>query len=158
MEQGIQHLLFWKTVNTVILIAILYWLLKKPVAKFISDGINAVVSRFERAKQEKEEVLRLLKEAEKKSEEAKLEAERILKYSEELAVKEKEQIIAEAKQTAERIIRMADEEIEKEVYKAKEELKRFAARRAVEIAEAKLRAATNPEINKRLIESTLQKL
>jgi F-type H+-transporting ATPase subunit b len=158
MEQGVQHLLFWKTVNTVILIAILYWLLKKPVSKFISDGINAVVSRFEKAKQDKEEVLRLLKEAERRSEEAKAEAERILKYSEELAAKEKDQIIAEAKQTAERIIRMADEEIEKEVYRAKEELKRFAARRAVEIAEEKLKGTTNPEINKRLIESTLQKL
>ncbi|TCK03857.1 ATP synthase F0 subunit B [Phorcysia thermohydrogeniphila] len=156
--EHIQHELFWKTVNTVILIAILYWLLKKPVSKFISDGINAVVSRFERAKQEKEEVLRLLKEAERKSEEAKAEAERILQYSKELAAKEREQIIAEAKQTAERIIRMADEEIEKEVYKAKEELKKFAARKAVEIAEAKLKAAANPEINKRLIESTLQKL
>jgi F-type H+-transporting ATPase subunit b len=157
MEHG-THFLFWKTVNTVILIAILYWLLKKPISKFISDGINAIVSRFEKAKQDKEEVLKLLKEAEKKSEEAKAEAERILQYSKELAAKEREQIIAEAKRTAERIIKMADEEIEKEVFKAKEELKKFAARRAVEIAEAKLRSVANPEINKKLIESTLQKL
>jgi F-type H+-transporting ATPase subunit b len=111
MEHG-THFLFWKTVNTVILIAILYWLLKKPISKFISDGINAIVSRFEKAKQDKEEVLKLLKEAEKKSEEAKAEAERILQYSKELAAKEREQIIAEAKRTAERIIKMADGEIE----------------------------------------------
>ena len=59
MEHG-SHLLFWKTVNTVILIAILYYLLKKPVSKFISDGINAIASKYERAKQEKEEALVLL--------------------------------------------------------------------------------------------------
>jgi F-type H+-transporting ATPase subunit b len=157
MEHG-SHLLFWKTVNTIILIAILYYLLKKPISKFISDGINAIVSKFEGAKQEKEEVLNLLKEAEKKSQEARGEAERIVRYSHELAEKEKQQIIAEAKATAERVIRMADEEIEKEVYKAKEELKKFAARKAVELAEKKLKAAITPETNKKLIESSLQKL
>jgi F-type H+-transporting ATPase subunit b len=107
MEHG-THFLFWKTVNTVILIAILYWFLKKPISKFISDGINAVVSRFEKAKQDKEEVLRLLKEAEKKSEEAKAEAERILQYSKELAAKEREQIIAEAKKKLKLNIKIID--------------------------------------------------
>ncbi len=157
MEHG-SHILFWKFVNTIILFAILYWLLRKPISRFISDGINAVVTKFEKAKQEKEEALRLLKEAEEKSKEAKEEAERILQYSKELAEKEKEQIIAEAKQTAERIVKMADEEIEKEVYKAKEELKRFAARKAVELAEEKLKGSITPEANKRFIESSLQKL
>ena len=157
MEHG-SHLLFWKTVNTVILIAILYYLLKKPISEFISDGINAIAGKFERAKQEKEEALSLLKEAEKKSQEARAEAERIVKYSQELAEKEKHQIIAEAKATAERVIKMADEEIEKEVYKAKEELKKFAAMKAVELAEKKLKTAINPETNKNFIESSLQKL
>ncbi|SMP10728.1 F-type H+-transporting ATPase subunit b [Desulfurobacterium pacificum] len=157
MEHG-GNLLFWKLVNTVILIAILYWLLRKPVSRFISDGINAVVSKFEKAKQEKEEALKLLKQAERKSEEAKAEAEKILAYSKELAQKEKEQIIAEAKSTAERIIAMADEEIEKEVFKAKEELKKFAAQKAVELAEEKLKGSITPEANKKLIETSLQKL
>lgn len=157
MEHG-GHLLFWKTVNIIILFAILYWLLKKPVSKFLSDGIESVVSKFERAKKEKEEALKLLKEAEKKSEEVKAEAERILSYSKEVAEREKEQIIAEAKETASRIVKMADEEIEKEVYKAKEELKKFAAQKAVEIAEAKLKGSITPEVNKKLIESSLEKL
>ncbi len=157
MEHG-GHLLFWKTVNIIILFAILYWLLKKPVSRFLSDGIESVVSKFEKAKKEKEEALKLLKEAERKSEEVKAEAERILSYSKEVAEREKEQIIAEAKETASRIVKMADEEIEKEVYKAKEELKKFAAQKAVEIAEAKLKGSITPEVNKKLIESSLEKL
>jgi len=157
MEQA-QNLLLWKTVNTVILIAILYYILRKPISKFISDGINSIASKFERVKQEKEEALKLLKEAEKKSQEAKVEAEKIIKYSQELAEKEKQQIIAEAKATAERIIKMADEEIEREVFKAKEELKKFAAMKAIELAEQKLKGTIDPEINKKLIESSLQKL
>ena len=157
MEHG-GHLLFWKTVNVIILFAVLYWLLKKPVSKFLSDGIESVVSKFEKAKKEKEEALKLLKEAEKKSEEVKAEAERIVAYSKEVAEREKEQIIAEAKETASRIIRMADEEIEKEVYKAKEELKKFAAQKAVEMAEAKLKGSITPEVNRKLIESSLEKL
>ena len=157
MEHG-GHLLFWKTVNLIILFAILYWLLKKPISRFLSDGIESVVSKFEKAKKEKEEALKLLKEAEKKSEEVKAEAEKILAYSKEVAEREKEQIIAEARETAARIVRMADEEIEKELYKAKEELKKFAAQKAVELAEAKLKGSITPEVNKKLIESSLEKI
>jgi len=157
MEHG-GHLLFWKTVNTIILFAILYWLLRKPISNFISNGIESIVSKFEKARKEKEEALNLLKEAEKKLEEAKEEARKIVSYAEEVAAKEKEQIIEEARQTAERIIKMADEEIEKEVYKAKEELKRFAAQKAIEIAEAKIRSSITPELNKKLIEISLEKL
>ncbi len=157
MEHG-GHLLFWKTVNLIILFAILYWLLKKPISRFLSDGIESVVSKFEKAKKEKEEALKLLKEAEKKSEEVKTEAEKILAYSKEVAEREKEQIITEAKETAARIVRMADEEIEKELYKAKEELKKFAAQKAVELAEAKLKGSITPEVNKKLIESSLEKI
>lgn len=157
MEHG-GHLLFWKTVNIIILLALLYWLLKKPVSRFLSDGIESVVSKFEKAKKEKEEALKILKEAERKSEEVKGEAEKILSYSREVAEREKEQIIAEARETAERIVKMADEEIEKELYKAKEELKKFAAQKAVEIAEAKLKGSITPEVNKKLIESSLEKI
>ena len=157
MEHG-GHLLFWKTVNIIILLALLYWLLKKPVSRFLSDGIESVVSKFEKARKEKEEALKILKEAERKSEEVKGEAEKILFYSREVAEREKEQIIAEARETAERIVKMADEEIEKELYKAKEELKKFAAQKAVEIAEAKLKGSITPEVNKKLIESSLEKI
>jgi len=157
MEHG-GHLIFWKAVNTIILFAILYWLLRKPISNFISNGIESIVSKFEKAKKDKEEAIQLLKEAEKKLEEAKGEAEKIVTYAKEVAQREKEQIIEEAKQTAERIVKMADEEIEKEAYKAKEELKKFAAEKAVEIAEAKIRASITPELNKKLIEISLEKL
>ncbi|WP_457680307.1 F0F1 ATP synthase subunit B [Thermovibrio sp.] len=157
MEHG-GHLLFWKTVNTIILFAILYWLLKKPISRFISDGIESIVSKFEKAKKEKEETLNLLKEAEKKLEEAKEEARKIVSYAEEVAKREKEEIINEAKQTAERIVKLADEEIEKEAYKAKEELKKFAAQKAIEIAQARIKSSITPEVNKKLIESSLEKL
>ncbi|MEO2065365.1 MAG: F0F1 ATP synthase subunit B [Desulfurobacteriaceae bacterium] len=157
MEHG-GHLLFWKTVNTIILFAILYWLLRKPVSNFISNGIESIVNKFEKAKKEKEEALNLLKEAEKKLEEAKEEAQRIVSYAEEVAQREKEQIISDAKQTAERVIKMADEEIEKEAYKAKEELKKFAVQKAIEIAEGRIKSSITPELNKKLIESSLEKL
>ncbi len=157
MEHG-GHLLFWKTVNTIILFALLYWLLRKPVSNFISNGIESIVNKFEKAKEEKEEALNLLKEAEKRAQEAKEEAKKIVSYAEEVAKREKEQIISEAKQTAERILKMADEEIEKETYKAKEELKKFAAEKAVELAQSKIKASITPELNKKLIESSLEKL
>lgn len=156
--EHISHFLFWKTVNTVILIAILYYLLKKPVSKFFSNGIGAVISKFERAKQEKEETLKLLREAEKKSQEAKIEAENIIREAQELAKSQSKAMLSEAQAVAERVVKMADEEIEQETYKAKEELRRFAAMKALELAEKKLKTAVDHEANKKLIESSLQKL
>jgi len=153
-----KHLLFWKTVNVIILFAVLYWLLKKPVSEFLSSGIESVTGRFEKAKKEKEEALKLLKEAEEKSKKVKEEAEKIVSYSKEVAEREREQIIQEANETARRILKMADEEIEKELFKAKEKLKEFAAEKAVEVAESKLKGSITPEVNKKLVENSLEKL
>lgn len=157
MEHG-GHLLFWKTVNLIILFALLYWVLRKPISDFLSSGIESIVSKFEKAKGEKEEALKLLKEAERKSEEVRAEAEKIVAYSKEVAQREKEQIVAEAKEVASRVLKLADEEIEKELFKAKEELKKVAAQKAVELAELKLKKSITPEVNKKLIESSLEKL
>jgi len=153
-----KHYLFWKTVNIIIFFAIIYWLLKKPVMEFLSGGVETVKSKFEKAKREKEEALELLKQAEEKSKKVKEEAEKILSYSKEVAKREKEQIIQEANETAKRLIAMANEEIEKELFKAKKELKKFAAQKAIEIAESKLEKNVTPELNKKLIETTLEKL
>ncbi len=156
MEHG--HFLFWKTVNTIILIAILYYFLKKPISKFFSEGMSAIVNRFESAKKEKEEALELLKEAERKSEEARKEAQKILLMAEELAEREKSQIIEEAKATADRIIKTSNEEIEREVQKAKAELKSYAALKAVELAQEKIKQKMDPELNKKLVESNLSQI
>ena len=53
---------------------------------------------------------------------------------------------------------MDDDEIEKEAYKANEELKKFAAQKAVELAEEKIRGSITPELNREIIEASLEKL
>jgi F-type H+-transporting ATPase subunit b len=156
MEHG--HFLFWKTVNTIILIAILYYFLKKPIAKFFSEGMNAIVNRFESAKKDKEEALSLLKEAERKSEEAKKEAQKILLMAEELAEREKSQIIEEAKATADRIIKTSNEEIEREIQRAKSELQNYAALKAIELAQEKIKEKMSPKVNSKIIESNLSQI
>ncbi len=153
-----EHFLFWKTVNTIILIAILYYFLKKPIAKFFSEGMNAIISRFESAKKEKEEALQLLKEAERKSEEAKREAQKILLMAEELSEREKNQIIEEAKATADRIVKTSNEEIEREVQRAKSELKKYAALKAIELAQERIKEKIGPEVNRKIIESNLSQI
>jgi F-type H+-transporting ATPase subunit b len=158
MEHGATGIFFWKFVNVIILFALLYWLLKKPVSKFIHEGMNKITKQFEDAKKEKEEALKILKEADRKLQEAKEEASRIVSYSKELAQKEKEEIIKDAEETAKRIIKMADEEIGREVLKAKEELKAFAVEKAIELAEENLRSSVNPETDKKLIKASLQRI
>ncbi|WP_456397184.1 F0F1 ATP synthase subunit B [Desulfurobacterium sp.] len=151
-------MLMWKTINTIILIALLYKFLKKPIGNMISQGISGVVEKFESAQKEKEEALKLLKEAERKAKEARAEAEEIIKHAEEVAEKQKAQMIAEAREMAERILSAADEEIERELLKAKKELQSYAAAQAVELAKEKIKGQVDEEFNKRIIKTSLSQI
>ncbi len=156
--EGLSHPLFWKTVNTIILFAILYYILRKPISKFYNEGINGVIAKFEDAKLQKEEALKLLKEAEEKSKKAKEEAERIIKVSEELSERQKQDVIEKARKEKLNILKATDEQIEREVDKAKAELRDFAAKKSIEIARKKLKSKVNENVNRKLVENSLQSI
>ncbi len=150
---------FWRTVNTILTVAFLYWVaMKFDLPGKIKSGIEGVVKRIEDAKSEKERALELLKEAEKKSKEAKKEAEEVLKRAEEIAEKQKEQMKKETADMVKRILDSAGEEIEKEVAAAKRELQVFAATKAVELARERLKGKVSPDFNEKLIRENLSKI
>jgi len=78
--------------------------------------------------------------------------------AEELAEREKSQIIEEAKATADRIIKTSNEEIEREIQRAKSELQNYAALKAIELAQEKIKEKMSPKVNSKIIESNLSQI
>ncbi|NPA53566.1 MAG: ATP synthase F0 subunit B [Aquificae bacterium] len=150
--------LFWKTVNTLILLAGLAFVIKKWGVQFFKNRRESVKNMVEEAQKAHEESLRALKEAQAKLEEAENKFQESLKIAEETAKKEREAALKEAQEIAERIKLQAKEAVEIEIKRGEAELKKYATKKALEISEKLLKEKVNPEVERKMIEQTLKAL
>ncbi len=150
--------LFWKGVNTVLMLIILYFLAWKFVKKFFIQRRESIKNMVEEAKKAREDSLKALEEAKQKLEDANYKLEESLKIAEETAKMEREQAIKEAEEIADRIRKQAKETVMVEIKRGEQELKKYAVQKALEISEELLKEGMNPEVNKLLLKKTLKKL
>ncbi|WP_457640640.1 ATP synthase F0 subunit B [Persephonella sp.] len=151
-------MLIWKTINTLILLGALIYIIKRWGVPFFENRRNSIVSMVEEAKRAKEESEKALKDAEAKLEDAKMKFNETLKIAEETAKKEREAALNEAREIAERIKAQAKETIEIEIKRGENELRRYAVRKALEISEKIIKEKVNPEVEKEIIKKTLKAL
>ncbi len=167
-EQGAAHgegglespsVLIWKGINILIVVGALVYFFKEPFLKWVEDFKNQIIKNVNEAEEEFRKAKEELENAKKALEEAKIKYEESLKTAQETAEIEKQQIISRAKEVAERIKEKAEKTIEVETNKAKEELRKYAARKAIIISERMLREVfANPEAQKRFAERMLSDL
>ncbi len=157
-SEGESSALFWKTVNTIILFAIVYIVAKKYVVKYFSERKKSIEEMIKEAEKAKEESERFLKEAQAKLEEAKLKHKETLEIAAETAQREREQALNEAKEMAERIKESAKETVQIEIEKGKAVLRKYAVEKAIEVSEKLIKDKINPEVNKQLVKKTLKTL
>ncbi len=150
--------LFWKGVNTLLMLAILYFVAWKFVKKFFVDRRENIKNMVEEAKKARDDSRKALEEANQKLEEAKYKLEESLKIAEETAKLEREQALKEAQEIAERIKKQAKETVMIEIKRGEQELKKYAVQKALEISEQLLKENMNPEVNKVILKETLKKL
>ena len=149
----------WKGINIAIVIGALVYYFKDSFKQFIEDYKNQIVKAITEAEEKHREAKEELKRAKKALEEAKFKYEEGLKTAKESAEKEKELIIKQAEEMAERIKQNAEKVIEIEVNKAKEELRKYAAEKAIELSEKMLKEAfQDKELQKRFAERMLSDL
>ncbi len=125
-------------VNLSILIGVLVYLLKKPIAEAFVRKQKEVADAIENAKRKEEEAERKVKEVEERLASLKSEIEQILNKTDEAANMEKEKIIKKAHEEAEKIKKMAELSIENRMKTAKREIKEYIATLAVKTAEEKI--------------------
>jgi F-type H+-transporting ATPase subunit b len=133
------EVLFWKGLNIAIVVGALVYFFKEPFLKWIEEYKNQIIASIKEAEENHAKAKEELMKAKKALEEAKVKYEESIKVAEETAEREKQAIISQAEEIAKRIEEKAEKVIEIEINKAKEELRRYAAQKAIELSEKMLK-------------------
>ncbi|NPA13078.1 MAG: ATP synthase F0 subunit B [Aquificae bacterium] len=155
---GGEGLMVWKVLNTLILVGLLAWIIKKWGIQFFENRRQAIASMVEEAQRTNEESRKALEDAKAKLEDAKMKFTESLKIAEETAKKEREAAIKEANEMAERIKEQAKEAVLIEIKKGENELRKYAVQKAIEISEKIVKEKMNPELEKEIILKTLKSI
>lgn len=137
-ESGQLADLLYRTINFVLLIAILYFAMRKANAgEFFRGRREAIRKKLEELRKGKEEAEQRYRELERKLKEFEAKKAEIIEQFKEEGLAEKEKIIAEAKERAEQMIAQAELTVQREIQGAKKQLQTelfdIAARKAQEI-------------------------
>jgi len=160
-EGGLESpaVLFWKGLNILIVVGALVYFFKDPFLKWVEEYKNSILKSVKEAEENHRRAKEELENAKRALEEAKAKYEESLKIAEETAQREKEAILAQANEIAQRIREKAEKVIEVETNKAKEELRKFAAQKAIQLSERMLKEVfSDPEAQKRFAEKMLSDL
>lgn len=150
--------LFWRIVNTIALIALLVYFLKKPLINFFSDRSAQIKKDLEEAKLERERAEEKVREYEQKIAGMEQELERMRVELRKSAEAEKEKVMTNAERMAESMIEAARVAADQEVRKAKSTLKNESVELAVGLAEALIRDKIDADDHKRIVQDYLAKV
>lgn len=152
------ELLFWRVVNTVVLVGFLVYVMKKPIMTFFSERREQIAKDLDDAKDKREKAEALIREYEQKIAGMEKELERMRGELAATAEAESTKLVANAERMATTMVEAAKVTAEQEVRKAKIALKNEAVTLAVGIAEALIREKINDADRKRIVEDYLGKV
>ena len=150
--------LWMRIINFVLLAGALYFLLKKPFAKFLTDKTQQVNLSLEDAEQAKKEAEAKYVEMEKKLEQAHKEIDELKQMLIDQGRAEKNKIIANAEKEADKIRRQAELTTEQELKKAKIQLRQEAVEMAAQMASTILTERIGDKDQEALIDNYLETL
>lgn len=149
----------WRTVDFLILFAIVFWALKKANVKgMLAERQAGVEKALAEAREAREAAERKFAEYSEKLEKANKEIDEIYAAVRHEGETEKVRIVAEAKAMAEKIKEQAKQSADQEVIKARSELREEAARLAVELAAQNLKDKFTKEDQNRFVDEYLSKV
>jgi len=148
--------LLMRLVNFLLLAALLYYFLRKPIKNFLVQRQQGVKEALEEAQRAAKEAEARYREMEKKLAQAHKEMEELKNMIIEQGRQEKERILARAHKEAERIIKQAELAAEQELKKAYSSIRLEAVEMAAAIAEAILKDKIDSKDHKRLIEQYVE--
>lgn len=150
--------IYWKIINLSIFLAVMFFLVRKPFSQAMLDRRSSIQSELKRAKAEKEEAENKLRELQARFDRLQEETDQIRANAEKEAQAEYARLVKQTEEEAERLRTIASREIEGATKIAKLELKKFAAEKAVEIAETIIRKELKDTDNARLVDDFAKEL
>jgi F-type H+-transporting ATPase subunit b len=148
----------WKFLNLGIFVALMVYLLKKPLSEAFKAKRDAIRAELIKAEEEKQAALVKLTEAEGKLSQLETEKENVIAKAREEAEVEKKRIADHAKLEAVRIRQQAEAELVRIQSQSRAELRRFSAEESIRLAESKLRSRIDGPADARLVKANIQEI
>ena len=148
----------WPLVNFAVLVAILVYFGRKPVAEYFKKRTELIENSLKEASEARELAQKTLNEVRGRLKSTDSEIEQILAAAKKSGEKEKEAIIAEGVRLKEKIIEQAKASIDFELQKAREKIKADAALLALELAEKQIKEKLGKKEQEVLIDDYIKRL
>jgi F-type H+-transporting ATPase subunit b len=157
-EHGGLSALLWPTINFVILVGGLWWLLRQPVATYLHDRHESIRKDLVEAANIKAAAAAQLSEIDHKLQALPAELDALKHRGAEEVAAEEQRIAAMAAAERERLLQQTRREIELQVRLAKRELVEHAADLSVQLAGERIERSMTPADQERLVDRYLQDL
>ncbi len=148
----------WPVVNFAILVFILVYFGRKPIAEYFKKRTELIEKSLKEATEAKELAQKTLNEVRARLKNTDMEIEQILEAAKKSGDKEKEAIIAEGVRLKEKILEQAKANIDFELQKAREKIKSDAAIMALELAEKQIKEKLGQKEQDALIDDYIKRL
>jgi F-type H+-transporting ATPase subunit b len=148
----------WKFINLALFIAIITYLVRKPLSEAFKARREQIRAELISAEAEKKEALARLTATEAKLAQLETEKETIIKNAREEAAAEKARLEEQTKAEIERVRQQREADLDrlnKQVYVG---LRRFSAEESIRLAEEKLRSQIDGGNDARLVKASIQEI
>ncbi|MGD9819733.1 MAG: hypothetical protein AB7V04_13710 [Desulfomonilaceae bacterium] len=151
-------LLLWRVINTLALVALLVYFIKKPLVTFFRERKANIARELEEAKEKRDEALRLIEDYKTKLAGMEQELAKMTAELKKAAESDSQKVVLNAEKLSSAMIESAKLTAEQEVRKARILLKNEAVELAVTMAEALIKEKINDQDRKRIVEDYLVKV
>jgi F0F1-type ATP synthase membrane subunit b/b' len=148
----------WRFINLGIFIAIMVYLLKKPLSNAFKARREAIRSDLIKAEEERQAALAKLTAAETRLEQLDTEKAQIIADAKAEAEAERDRLAQEAETDAQRMRHQVEGEITRKTQQVKSKLRRFSAEESIRLAEEKIRLAMNSQKDAELVKANIQSI
>jgi len=148
----------WKFVNLAIFIAILVYVLKRPLGDAFKAKRDAIRAELIRAEEEKKAALERLTAIEARLAQLETEKQTILDKAKEESEAERRRLTEQTRSDIARLREQADAEIARLAVQKRAELRRYSADESIRLAEQKLRSQIGVETDARLVKASIQEI
>jgi F-type H+-transporting ATPase subunit b len=148
----------YKVMNFAVLLAILIYLLRKPVSQFLNDRIKGIQSQLDELEAKKKATEEKLAEYNERLNKLSAEAEEIVEQYRKQGEAARDKILQEAEASAEKLEEQARRTIEHEFKQARQQLETEVLEKAIAKAEEKLRRNMTDNDQSKLIDEYLNEV
>lgn len=149
---------FWRFLNLAIFVAIIVFLLKKPLSNAFKARREAIRAELIKAEEEKQAALAKLTSAEAKLARLDSEKDEVVERARREAEEEKARILREAEDEANRLRTQAENEIARKAAQVRLELRRYSAEESIRLAEEKIKQNIDATKDAQLVKANIQSI